>query len=289
MKDLTPKLETLVQQDALEEALSKLKCVEPELKSATEFKKIKANLLLATSTATFQVLCQELKPLVSAGTLDASPALAEEQQHIPHALCVSIVTRQAAEALSSSGIQCLNVQSNPRLCKLPVKELCAIPNLNKLECTGCPQLLSLPVEVADMGGVDSMRFLREYEKEPTNNDSLALFLVGGGECGKTSVKRALVNEDANVAPAIDKDTRTVGMDMEEWSTVDNAGQVLNLKIKDVGGQDLYIHLHELFLLRRAVYLFMWRADHDLDKVRHDVTVWLNLLQSACRAWPSCQW
>ena len=48
MKDLTPELETLVHQDALEEALSKLKCVEPELKSATEFKKIKANLLLAT-------------------------------------------------------------------------------------------------------------------------------------------------------------------------------------------------------------------------------------------------
>merc|ERR1719199_1870930 len=112
------------------------------------------------------------------------------------------------------------------------------------------------------------------------NDSLALFFVGSGECGKTSVKHALVNEEANVAPAIGKDTRTVGMDMQEGLTKDKAGRVLIFKIKDVGGQDIYIHLHELFLLNRAVYVFLWRADHDIVKVRQDVTVWLNLLQSS---------
>ena len=123
-----------------------------------------------------------------------------------------------------------------------------------------------------------MDFLRDCVNNGTLNESLALFLVGGGECGKTSVKKALVNK-ANIAERIDKDTRTVGMDMEEWQTTDKSGQDLNIKIKDVGGQELYIHLHELFLLRRAMYLFMWRADDDIEKAVRDVTVWLNLMQS----------
>ena len=41
-------------------------------------------------------------------------------------------------------------------------------------------------------------------------DSLALFLVGDGEAGKTSVAQALVNEEDNKADEIGRDIRTVG-------------------------------------------------------------------------------
>ena len=38
-------------------------------------------------------------------------------------------------------------------------------------------------------------------------------------------------------------------------------------------------LHELFVLNRAVYVFIWRADRDVEETLHDSTKWLNLLQS----------
>ena len=99
------------------------------------------------------------------------------------------ITKEAAAALSSIGIQCLNVQSNPRLVKLPVKELCDIPSLLKLECTGCPRLESPPMEVAEQGATLSMDFLRDCVNNGTLNESLALFLVGGGECGLTVARK----------------------------------------------------------------------------------------------------
>jgi len=140
-------------------------------------------------------------------------------------------------------------------------------------------LLSLPLEVAELGGADSMLFLREYVQDGANNEALALFLVGGGENGKTSVRYALMNETGNSALPIGKDTRTVGMDTEVWQTKDTVGRDLELHIKDVGGQDLYMHLHELFVLPRGVYLLVWRADSDAGKTRKETTTWLNLLQA----------
>ena len=217
------------------------------------------------------------------GTFDASSVseiTRNENDNIAHALCaLRTVTAHAAAMLQSSGITCLDLRSHPRLVTLPVHELCMIAGLTRLECADCPQLLSLPLEVAALGGADTVLFLREYVRDGAHNETLALFLVGGGENGKTSVLRALMNETGNSAQSIGIDVRTVGMDEGVWKTQDSEGRALELQTKDVGGQDLYMHLHELFVLPRGVYVFVWRADRAAEKTRQEVTAWLNLLQA----------
>jgi len=222
------------------------------------------------------VNAEDFKQLIDdKGNLDAAAREGKQYEHVPSPLMAKTITPQAAEALQSSGIKCLDVRSNPHLEQLAAQKLCRISTLERLECSGDPNLISPPPEVAKGGGAESMRFLRAWEKDGGVNTELALFLVGDGEAGKTSVMKALMNEKGNTAEHIGKDTRTVGMDMHDWMI----GAGLILKIKDVGGQHVYMKLHELFVLDRAMYVFLWRADRAMEETLEGSTKWLNLLQS----------
>ena len=276
MLQLVTDLDPFIHQGAFSEALSKLKSTRVATAFNAMCKRIAANLLLASDTAA----PEDFEVLISDGKLDASPWSPSLHLHIPPgSWCVSTVTPEAAAALQTLNVKCLDLQGNSRLDKLPVKELCDITSLVKLECANCLQLLSIPLEVAALGGTDTMLFLREYARDGAYNEALSLFLVGGGENGKTSLLHALMNETGNSAQSIGIDTRTVGMDMAVWKTKDTAGRDLELQTKDVGGQDLYMHLHELFVLPRGIYLLVWRADCAAEKTRKEATAWLNLLQA----------
>jgi len=69
------------------------------------------------------------------------------------------------------------------------------------------------------------------------------------------------------------------MDMFDWHTQDQQGEDLIFKIKDVGGQHVYMKLHELFVITRAVYFYVWRADQNVEQAIASIPQWLNLLQS----------
>jgi hypothetical protein len=135
--------------------------------------------------------------------------------HVPSRFWPSIISTPAAEKIISAcdsigeRITCLDVRSNPNLMQL-AEELCQIPSLESFECAGCPLLSSPPSEVAENGGVESLRFMRACIQDGAVKESLALFLVGDGEAGKTSVVSALINEETNTADEIGQDTRTVG-------------------------------------------------------------------------------
>ena len=234
-------------------------------------------MLWASATAS----AEDFKQLIdNKGKLDAAAMEGKAYDHVPSALMAETITPQAAEALQSSGIKCLDVRSNPHLAQPPeAVRRHFISTLESLECSGCPHWITPPPEVAENGGVESLEFLRECEKDGDFNTDLALFLIGDGEAGKTSVMRALMNDTGNTADRIGKDTRTVGMDMVDWKITDKQGKELIFKIKDVGGQHVYMKLHELFVLDRAVYVFLWRADRDVEETLKGITKWLNLLQS----------
>ena len=262
--------------------LSQLKALKSEvnprwLKEAfrRRIDKIEANLLLGSDLGS----TNDFKRLIRDGTLDASPTSGEQKDHISPVMCARVITAHAVTALSSSGIKCLDVRSNPHLVKIPAEELCKITSLKQLLCTGCSLLESPPPEVAEHGGEQAMSFLRDCLENGGVNESLTIFLTGDGEVGKTSVARALMNELGNSAPPIDKDTRTVGIDLYDWTTTDRLGQALTFKIKDVGGQRVYMKIHEFFLVIRAVFLFVWRADSSMEGMRDGVTRWLNLIQA----------
>ena len=92
---------------------------------------------------------KDFQALISDGKIDASPSSTSATDHLhipPGSWCVSTVTPEAAVALQTLNVRCLDLQGNPRLDKLPVKELCDITSLVKLECADCLQLLSLPLE-----------------------------------------------------------------------------------------------------------------------------------------------
>ncbi len=111
------------------------------------------------------------------------------------------------------------------------------------------------------------------------NDSLSVFFIGDGEVGKTSLRMSLMNEEENIAIKIGKDTRTVGIDMVKWQTTDKQGMPLRLLIKDVGGQKVYMKTHEFFVLSRAIYIYLWRADSDEKEMVAGIGKWLKLVQS----------
>ena len=223
---------------------------------------------------------EDFKQLVDdEGKLDAAARKGNPGDYVPSALMAQTITPQAAAALQSSGIKCLDVSDHPHLAQLAAQKICSISTLKELECSGCPHWISPPPEVAENGGRESMQFLRECMQDGGVNKELALFLIGDGEAGKTSVMRALMNEAGNTAESIGKDTRTVGMDMVDWNTKDQQGDELIFKIKDVGGQHVYMKLHELFVLDRAVYVFLWRADRGVEETLEGSTKWLSLLQS----------
>jgi len=67
--------------------------------------------------------------------------------------------------------------------------------------------------------------------------------------------------------------------MVDWQTKDKEGNTLIFRVKDVERQKFYMELHELFVLDSAVYLYLWRADCDMEEIRNSVNMWLNLLQS----------
>jgi hypothetical protein len=69
------------------------------------------------------------------------------------------------------------------------------------------------------------------------------------------------------------------MDMVDWHTTDLQGAELILKITDVGGQQIYMKLHELLVLDHAMYVYLWRADSNVNTIIQSIIKWLNLLQS----------
>ena len=289
VSELEAKLEPLIRSGDVAEALGLLRSKKAAAVRRGPYQKkidkIHAQLLLASNS----VESQDFKPLLRDGLLDASPLGDEDWQGFPPVLCVSKITLQAAAALQNSGVKCVRVSGNPNLLYIPLEKLCCdTGSLESLECAGCPLLASPPMEVAEFGGKQVVDFIRDSVRDGGCNQILDLFLIGEGEAGKTSVMKALMNEDGNTCTKIGVDQRTVGMDRITWSTKDKEANAINLQMNDVAGQRVYLNLHELFVVSRAVYLYVWRADPNytqtkagpaLDKIQEDVTVWLNLLQS----------
>eukprot|EP00292_Cryptomonas_paramecium_P033687 CAMPEP_0113674864 /NCGR_PEP_ID=MMETSP0038_2-20120614/7680_1 /TAXON_ID=2898 /ORGANISM="Cryptomonas paramecium" /LENGTH=873 /DNA_ID=CAMNT_0000591541 /DNA_START=526 /DNA_END=3144 /DNA_ORIENTATION=- /assembly_acc=CAM_ASM_000170 len=126
---------------------------------------------------------------------------------------------------------------------------------------------------AGWGGDGPLSPLGEQEREL--QQQLNIFLIGDGESGKTSVVKAL-NSDEGRADYIRTDHRTVGVDVTTWQPNPN----MNFKIYDLAGQEIYSKTHQLVFLRRAVYLFVWRARvWQGRQLSACVLTWLNALNN----------
>jgi GTPase SAR1 family protein len=129
-----------------------------------------------------------------------------------------------------------------------------------------------------------MQFLRQIEEEGEFSREMNLFLIGDGEAGKTCLINALIDGKAE---KIRRDFRTVGIDLKEWQP---DGWDCLFHIYDLAGQAVYSKTHQIFLVRRAVYIFVWRAlaplrtdsssaGQDHKTIFETITYWLHALQN----------
>ena len=184
------------------------------------------------------------------------------------------ITKLPSWAFDCIKLEALNLVSCESVQSLPIAEILNLPNLKVLDCEGCSKLYYPPQEICKQGGTAVMRFLQEVNGQVSTK--MNLFLIGEGEAGKTSVVIALKSSN-NSAYHIRADHRTIGIDITSWQP---KGSDLVFDIYDLAGQAVYSKTHQLFLLRRAVYLFVWRAgDSELQSLQQMILYWLNSLQN----------
>ena len=182
--------------------------------------------------------------------------------------------------LDLEGLQVLDLSHCICLETLPLEQLW---KLISLELKGCIQLWSPPQEVCNQGGEATIRFLNDIKINGVQSESMALFLVGDGEAGKTSLIRA-VTGPAGCAAKIRSDHRTVGIDVLRW----DPGWGSIFTIYDLAGQAVYAKTNQIFVLRRALYVLVWRViptrssddpSKSLQNILQTVGYWLHLLQN----------
>jgi hypothetical protein len=166
-----------------------------------------------------------------------------------HILGLSLWVAHCSTSLTS-----LDLSSCRCLEKLPLADILKFPLLIRLSCEGCLLLWSIPQVIRNQGGEATMRYLRDVESKGQISTSLALFLIGDGEAGKTSTIMCLKSE-SDRAFHIRTDHRTIGRDISKWAP---EGHSVDFTVFDLAGQVVYLQTHQLFLLRRAVYLLVWR-------------------------------
>jgi hypothetical protein len=81
----------------------------------------------------------------------------------------------------------LDVSYNPGLRHIPVKCLCEMKTLEFLDCESSPQVYGLPPEVAKLGGVKAMTYLKEINRTGKPSTELQIIVIGNGEAGKSSL------------------------------------------------------------------------------------------------------
>ena len=97
-----------------------------------------------------------------------------------------------------------------------------------------------------------------------------LLVVGPGGAGKTYLSNRLVT---GVVP----ETKTTeGIDILKWIVDTNSIKNFRLNLWDFGGQEIYHATHQFFLTKRSLYLFVWEARKDDDRV--SFSYWLNVIR-----------
>ena len=99
-----------------------------------------------------------------------------------------------------------------------------------------------------------------------------LIVLGAHQSGKTSLVRTLAGGKSCLTRANTDSTRMV--DFKAWTTENHVDFLLT----DLGGADVYMHTHHLFLDAKALYLLVY--DHrSYTPQRHEVALgrWLDLL------------
>ncbi len=160
--------------------------------------------------------------------------------------------------------------NNNLLTKLPI-EMSQLRNLRKLDLSNNPSLLTPPPEIVARGTKAILGFLQELQKNRFTRYEAKLLLVGEGGTGKSSLLRALHNNQFN--PHLST-THGIEVDRLELAHPDH---MTTLNTWDFGGQHIYHATHQFFLTKRSLYLVVWNARLGAEQGR--LHYWLETIKA----------
>ncbi|OBX25162.1 hypothetical protein A9996_11130 [Gelidibacter algens] len=186
------------------------------------------------------------------------------------------VIKISDELATLNRLKYLNLKNN-KLKQLPEK-VANMEQLDVLEISGNPFDI-LPPEIASQG-IDSIRnFFREL-KDPDYLYEVKLLVVGEGRVGKTSLSKALIDENYS----LEDETSTEGINIAKWNVPQEVAVKYNPEIKrdlliniwDFGGQEIYHSTHQFFLTKRSLYLLV--TESRKEDSHDDFFYWLNIIK-----------
>jgi GTPase SAR1 family protein len=240
---------------------------------------------------TKQIVSENCDIDLSVSDLEREAARREKKEGLPVQFSRSVIPaclrmRSVAKAaglvalVPNGKLRTLIVSHNTNLKQLPVDELMQIESLTSIECRGCSRLYCPPPEIAELKGVEVVNYLKSARVEHGGilNTDFEMITIGNGEAGKTSVIRAMMK---GTSEKIHEDKRTVGIDLTTWDLTKEEGLVFH--IKDLAGQAVYTLTNQFFLVRRAIYLLVWRVDKG-KSISSDTELWEEQISDMVLTW-----
>lgn len=175
-----------------------------------------------------------------------------------------------------TSLQYLNL-SNNRLTELSPK-VANMSSLKSLNLEGNPFDM-LPPEIVARG-IESIRFFFKELEEIDYLYEVKLIIVGEGRVGKTSISKALIDNDFN----LNDEESTEGININSWVIPNSEIIKINEKIQrdfqiniwDFGGQEIYHSTHQFFLTKRSIYLLV--TESRKEDSHDDFFYWLNIIK-----------
>jgi GTPase SAR1 family protein len=176
-----------------------------------------------------------------------------------------------AEIGQLTKLESINLSGN-HLTSVPA-ELGRLINLEELNLSGNP-LESPPPEVVKQGTQAILAYLREQLKEGKRQWVSKLLFVGEGGVGKTSLLRAIKEED--FVQGLNT-THGIGVDKLKLAHPKEKNITMELNTWDFGGQQIYHATHQFFLTNRALFVLVWDARHGWEAGK--LYQWLDRIQA----------
>ncbi len=142
-----------------------------------------------------------------------------------------------------------------------------------INISGCP-LTNPPPETAQQGNEAILRYFDEQLRVGTIKVREAkLLIVGQGKAGKTTLKKKLQDQNAEM-PELDDTTRGIEITSLD-EKMPQTGEPLRINIWDFGGQDIQHYAHQFFLTGNSLYALVTN-----ERIQDSVHLpyWLNIIE-----------
>jgi hypothetical protein len=112
-----------------------------------------------------------------------------------------------------------------------------------------------PIEIVKQGKKAIKNYFKELGEQGEEIVYEAkLIIMGDAGVGKSSLARKIINTKA---PCLDKKDTTIGIDLISYTFPGKGSHPdYKLNIWDLGGQDVYLSIHQLFFSRRCLYVLI---------------------------------